>query len=93
LLKKVLSEFLPEKLVHRPKWGFSVPLAKWLKSDLRYLLTEYLSAPVVEQIGIVDAVYVQKLVNNFLNGHDYLYNRLWLLIVLHKSWREKNYQV
>jgi asparagine synthase (glutamine-hydrolysing) len=93
LLKKVLSEFLPEKLVHRPKWGFSVPLAKWLKGDLRYLLTEYLSSPGVEQIGIVDAVYVQKLVNNFLNGHDYLYNRLWLLIVLHKSWREKNYQV
>jgi asparagine synthase (glutamine-hydrolysing) len=93
LLKEILKEYLPTDLVHRPKWGFSVPLAKWLKGELHYLIQQYLSTAMIEEIGLFNSQYVQSLVKEFMGGRDYLYNRLWVLIVLHKSWKEKNYQV
>ncbi len=35
LVKRYLERSLPASLVHRPKQGFSIPLARWLRSDLR----------------------------------------------------------
>ncbi len=89
LLKQVLYEYVPAKIFERPKWGFSIPLAKWLKTDLKYLLDRYTSAEVINQYNIVNAEYVGNLKKQYLNGTDYLYNRLWLIIVLH-WWLEEN---
>jgi len=35
LLKKALCRYLPPNLVHRPKQGFGVPVAQWLRGPLR----------------------------------------------------------
>ena len=35
LLRKVLHRYVPRELVERPKMGFSIPLAAWLRGDLR----------------------------------------------------------
>jgi asparagine synthase (glutamine-hydrolysing) len=35
LLKKVLEKYLPSDCIYRPKMGFSVPLAQWLRGPLR----------------------------------------------------------
>lgn len=88
ILKQLLSEYIPKELVDRPKWGFSVPLSKWLKTDLKYLVDELLSPNAVDEIGIVTNEYVQKLKSEFFGGQEYLYNRLWAVIVLHKWWKE-----
>lgn len=88
ILKQLLYEHIPKELVDRPKWGFSVPLGKWLKTDLKYLVDELLSPNVVDEIGIVTNEYVQKLKTDFFGGQEYLYNRLWAIIVLHKWWKE-----
>jgi len=89
LLKQVLYDYVPATIFERPKWGFSIPLAKWLKTDLKYLLDRYTSADVINQYNIVNAEYVNNLKKQYLNGTDYLYNRLWLIIVLH-WWLEEN---
>ena len=89
LLKQVLYDYVPENIFERPKWGFSIPLAKWLKTDLKYLLDRYTSADVINQYNIVNADFVSNLKKQYLNGTDYLYNRLWLIIVLH-WWLEEN---
>jgi asparagine synthase (glutamine-hydrolysing) len=89
LLKELLRSYIPDTLIDRPKWGFSVPLANWLKSDLRYLLDSYLSSETIELIGFFRSDYIRKLVTDFLSGKDYLYNRVWVLIVLHK-WLKEN---
>ena len=89
LLKEVLYDFVPKKIFDRPKWGFSVPLEKWLKSDLAYLIEENLNEKTIEEIGLVKWVEVEKLLQLFQSGQDHLYNRVWLLILLHQWMRDK----
>jgi len=89
LLKEILFQYVPQKFFDRPKQGFAIPLAKWLKTDLYFLIDEVLSKEVITSYNIVDYSYVEKLKKEFLSGKDYYYSRLWLLIILHK-WLKKN---
>jgi asparagine synthase (glutamine-hydrolysing) len=84
LLKEVLFDTIPKDFFNRPKKGFSIPLAEWLKKDLFYLFEKYLSKEVTEYLAILDYEEIKKLKKDFLSGKNYLYNRLWLIIVLHK---------
>jgi asparagine synthase (glutamine-hydrolysing) len=90
LLKQVLYNYLPESLFNRPKWGFAVPLGKWLKGDLRYLIDKYLDRQVVEECGLVNTEKVESLKKAFFGGKDYLYTRVWALVILHKWYKEKH---
>lgn len=90
LLKEVLYEYLPKKLFDRPKWGFAIPLRKWLAKELYYMIEKYLDDKVIEECGLVHAEPVRQLKNEFMQGRDYLYNRLWTLIILHKWYKEKH---
>lgn len=80
LLKKVLFRHVPKELFDRPKWGFSIPLAKWLQGPLLPLMQHYATV----QNGFIETASAQKLVDRFLAGETRLYNRIWLLIVLNK---------
>ena len=42
-LKKLLNKRLPNDLIERPKMGFGVPLASWLRGPLRNWADELLS--------------------------------------------------
>ena len=68
----------------RPKWGFSIPLGNWLKNELKYLVDQFLEESLVEAAGIVNYKEVSALLQKFEKGHDYLYNRIWVLMLLHK---------
>lgn len=88
LLKELLYDYVPRRLFDRPKWGFAVPMARWLSGDLRYLLQTYLADEVVLEAGIVQVAVVRELRRRFLGGETYLYNRLWVLILLHRFAKE-----
>jgi asparagine synthase (glutamine-hydrolysing) len=90
LLKEVLYDYVPKKIFDRPKWGFSVPLIKWLKTDLNYLIQDHLDQKSIEQCALVKYENVAELKKRFTNGDEYLYNRLWALILLHK-WYKKEF--
>ena len=83
LLKQVLYKYLPAHLFERPKWGFGVPLGKWLKRDLKYLVDDYLNKEKIEASGFVNYQMVSEYLNRYKKGEDYIYNRLWSLIILH----------
>ena len=70
--------------MERPKWGFSIPLDKWLQKELYFLIEKYLSKINIEETGILDFKFVKQLIYRFKNGESYLYNRLWSLIILQK---------
>lgn len=89
LLKEVLYDYLPKQIFDRPKQGFSIPLAKWLKTDLKYLLDRYTSEEIICKYDVVQFPVVKEMKRRYLGGTDYLFNRLWLIIVLH-WWLEEN---
>ena len=88
LLKELLYEYVPKQMFDRPKWGFSIPLDKWLRTDLHYLLDTYLSEETISKYKVVNYAMVKKLVQRFEQGDSTLYNRLWTLILLHKWLKE-----
>ncbi len=90
MLKKILESYLPKELVYRPKWGFSVPLASWLRGDMFFLIETYLDDDLVDAIGVVNKKVVNALIKRFLKGEDYLYQRIWALIVVHR-WMKENH--
>lgn len=84
ILKEILFQYIPEKFFDRKKQGFAIPLNLWLLSELRYLVEENLNRETIEQFGIVNYPVVENIKKRFFAGENYLYNRLWLLIILHK---------
>lgn len=89
LLKEVLYTHVPKEIFDRPKWGFAIPLVKWLNADLKYLVDKYASLAVIEKYNVVNYDIVKKLKEEYHSGKDYLFNRLWLIVVLH-WWLEEN---
>lgn len=89
LPRLLLGEYLPNHLFDRPKQGFALPLKQWLQKELRHLIVHFLSEEIIHRHGIVRYEEVNRLKQRFSGGLDYLYNRLWNLIVLHR-WLEKN---
>jgi asparagine synthase (glutamine-hydrolysing) len=90
LLKQALYDYVPQALFNKPKWGFAVPLDMWLRNDLNYLFDKYLSLAVVESCGLVNVQVVENLKKEYFAGTNYLYHRLWALIILHKWFLEKH---
>ena len=84
LLKEVLYDYVPRQFFDRPKWGFSIPLYKWLKKDLHYLIETYLSEEMLAKCAVVKPEKVKQLLSRFEKGEDFLYNRIWALVLLHK---------
>lgn len=90
ILKEILFQYVPKHLFDRPKQGFAIPLNKWLQKELKYLVDDYLNETIIKKHGIVDYKMVDDLKKAFDNGTEFLFTRLWALIVLHK-WFEKNH--
>lgn len=90
ILKEILYKYIPRHIFERPKQGFAIPMGKWLKKELAYLIDDYLSETSVNNAGVVKYETVKKLVSDFRNGKDFLYNRIWLLITLHRWMKRGN---
>jgi asparagine synthase (glutamine-hydrolysing) len=90
LLRQVLYDYVPSELFNRPKWGFSIPLCEWLHKDLHYLIDDYLNENLIIKTNVFNPKVVRSLVRKFENGrNDYLYNRLWQIILVQKFLEEK----
>lgn len=68
ILKDIVHEYIPQKMMDRPKAGFSVPIYDWLRGDLSYLLDQYLNRVTIEENGIFNTNFVMKLVDDFKNS-------------------------
>lgn len=82
LLKQILYDYVPESFYQRPKWGFGIPLQKWMQKELHYLIEDNLNTNTLNEFKIFNSQSIIKLVNRFECGETYLYNRLWILILL-----------
>ena len=79
--KKSMEPHLPNDVLYRPKMGFSVPLARWLRGPLRQRLhSALLKGPVVEG-GWLNPVVVRQLVEQHESGRADHSTPLWTLLM------------
>jgi asparagine synthase (glutamine-hydrolysing) len=81
LMKKLLERYIPHDLVYRTKWGFPAPVGEWLYKDLRYLIDKWLSREMILNAGILDDLFVRKILKEFLAGKIYHHKRVWSMII------------
>jgi asparagine synthase (glutamine-hydrolysing) len=88
LLKKAVTPMLPESIIRRPKKGFGIPVAKWLRSDFKPLVDELLSQSFVEKQGLFDYAYVGELLRQHQSGAADRRKELWTLFMFQWWWRK-----
>jgi len=89
ILLETFKDLLPPALYNRPKWGFEMPIGAWLRSELKFLIDEYLSEDLLKQQDIFDRDVVAALVQEHMSGRRDTSWPLWNLIVFqhwHRTW-------
>jgi asparagine synthase (glutamine-hydrolysing) len=85
VLRDALRSWLPETILDRPKQGFSVPLAEWLRTDLR----EYSRDLLLDPAGLCRRRFRPEAVETLLAEHEAgseHAHRIWALMML-ELWR------
>jgi asparagine synthase (glutamine-hydrolysing) len=80
ILKEAMRPHLPPEILNRRKMGFGVPLASWLRKDLRDYAQDVLLGARARQRGIVRPLAVRGLLERHLRGDRDYSSQLWSLI-------------
>jgi asparagine synthase (glutamine-hydrolysing) len=81
ILKKAVEDLLPKTILQRPKKGFGIPIAEWLKNRLNPLLRDLLAPDRLKKQGLFNADFVQKLIKEHETGAASHHKQLWTLLV------------
>ena len=82
LLRRVARELLPAAVVTRPKRGFPIPMAAWLRGSGREFARDLLSSATVVRRGLFEPLYVERLIAEHENRTSDNSSLLWGLICL-----------
>jgi asparagine synthase (glutamine-hydrolysing) len=82
LLKSALRGILPDNILDRPKMGFGVPLASWLRSSLRVLFEDTVLSNRALQRGYFNGSAIRTMFEDTLGGNDAHQFVLWDLLML-----------
>ena len=82
ILREVLNNYIPNNLITKPKSGFSVPISFWLRGPLREWAEELLNEEQHNFDGIVEHLEISKIWNDFINGKNQSYQKIWNILIL-----------
>lgn len=82
ILRDAYRGVLPAPILDRPKKGFGVPIADWMRGQLRTEVHDLLIDPAEPAGGLLNGSEVRKLVRAFLDGQDEGTARVWNLLAL-----------
>ncbi|MGI9217988.1 MAG: XrtA/PEP-CTERM system amidotransferase [Hydrogenophaga sp.] len=81
VFKKAFEPLLPHDVLYRPKMGFSVPLASWLRGPLAGRMRESVLSDRMADTGYFHRPTIGRLVDEHLGGrHDHS-TALWTLVM------------
>ena len=88
LIKKLLKNKIPDRILNKKKLGLNPPMGIWLKNDLKGLIGEYLSRESVEKRGLFHYKNVKKIIDDFQSNKKDTSLNIWSLIVLEEWFRQ-----
>ena len=86
LLRRVLARYIPRSVFERPKMGFEVPIAGWLRGPLRSWAEEFLDPRALEVGGVFAVGAVRNVLSEHLAGRMDAGHLLWSILML-EGWR------
>ena len=84
-LREILDRHVPRELVDRPKRGFELPLAAWLRGPLRPWAQELLDPRKLADQGFLDEPVITRHWREHLSGQRNWHYRLWSVLMF-QSW-------
>ena len=70
LLKEIARSLVPAELIDRPKMGFAIPRADWLRGGLKIMTQDLLTDATARNRGWFDQMEVEKVLAHHMAGHD-----------------------
>ena len=86
LLRRVAEQFVPRELLNRPKMGFGVPLADWLRGPLRDWAEDLLDPKGLG--ALIDPAAARRLWQDHLTGRRNWAYAVWTILMF-ESWRRR----
>jgi asparagine synthase (glutamine-hydrolysing) len=87
ILRRVLDKYVPKHLVNRPKRGFHMPVADWLRGPLREWADALLDESKLRQDGMLDPQPVLRKWREHLTGVSRWDYHLWTVLML-QAWKD-----
>jgi asparagine synthase (glutamine-hydrolysing) len=81
ILKDVARSLVPAELIDRPKMGFGIPRAEWLRTGMKEMVIDTLTDVTAKQRGWFNANQVKKVIDTHMEGED-KDNIIWPMLML-----------
>lgn len=88
IIKEIVHQYIPKEMMNRPKMGFAIPIASWLTNDLKDYLESFVNQQKVEEQGIFNWNYVNKIKTDFYNGKKEYDVKIWYLLMF-QTWYDR----
>lgn len=84
LLKQTAQGMIPEKYINRKKKGFGIPVADWIKGELKNFFCDAFSREKISRQGIFNNFQIETLLNDHFQGKVDNRQKLWTMFVFQK---------
>jgi asparagine synthase (glutamine-hydrolysing) len=88
ITKDILYKYVPEEVLNRPKQGFSIPIANWLRNDLKQWADNIIT-DIPSKSEFWNKSMVTEIWNEHLNGEIDHSEKLWNILVLELFFKRK----
>lgn len=88
ILRQLLHRYVPERLIDRPKHGFDVPIAVWLRGPLRIWASDLIADMRLSGDGIFDFTKVETCWRDHMDGRQDHSRDLWAALMF-QAWRNE----
>ena len=89
ILRELLYKHVPKDLIERPKMGFAVPLADWLRGPLSDWAESLLDENRLHQEGFFNVEFVRSKWLEHKSGKQNWHHQLWNVLMF-QAWLENN---
>jgi len=89
ILKSILQKYLPKNLYEGQKRGFSVPIASWIRRELKEMIMDLSSESIIKNQNIFDFKFLHKIINDHMSQTKNYEKFLWSYLVF-QNWYFQN---
>jgi asparagine synthase (glutamine-hydrolysing) len=80
LLRRAVEPLVPREILRGRKQGFSIPVAAWLRGDLKPFARDVLSPETIERQGCLRPEAVTRVLDDHVSGKEDLSRQIWGLL-------------